>query len=53
MGKKGIKVVVTDYIEPDLEWEAQELSRVGIDFRAYQLDSGVHSDEKILEKISG
>jgi len=32
-----VKAVVTDYIEKDLEWEAAELARRGIEFRAYQL----------------
>jgi len=31
------KVVVTDYIEPDLEWEAAEMARRGIDFVACRL----------------
>ena len=32
-----IKVVVTDYIEADLEWERDELARRGVDFECYQL----------------
>ncbi len=31
------KVVVTDYIEPDLDWEAGELAKRDIEFAAYQL----------------
>jgi D-3-phosphoglycerate dehydrogenase len=31
------KVVVTDYIEPDLEWEARELARRGIELQSHQL----------------
>jgi D-3-phosphoglycerate dehydrogenase len=31
------KVVVTDYIEPDLEWEAREMARRGVEFAAWQL----------------
>jgi D-3-phosphoglycerate dehydrogenase len=31
------KVVVTDYIEPDLDWEAQEMARRGVEFVAHQL----------------
>lgn len=32
-----IKVVVTDYIEADLAWEAERLAALGIDFAAHQL----------------
>jgi D-3-phosphoglycerate dehydrogenase / 2-oxoglutarate reductase len=31
------KVVVTDYIEPDLDWEAQEMARRGVEFVTHQL----------------
>jgi D-3-phosphoglycerate dehydrogenase / 2-oxoglutarate reductase len=31
------KVVVTDYIEPDLDWEAQEMANRGVEFVACQL----------------
>jgi D-3-phosphoglycerate dehydrogenase len=31
------KVVVTDYIEPDLEWEAKEMARRGVEFETHQL----------------
>jgi D-3-phosphoglycerate dehydrogenase / 2-oxoglutarate reductase len=31
------KVVVTDYIEPDLEWETAEMSRRGVELAAHQL----------------
>ena len=31
------KVVVTDFIEPDLDWEAGEMEKRGVDFTAYQL----------------
>ena len=33
----SVKVVVTDYIEPDLEWESRELARRGIEFQTHQL----------------
>lgn len=33
----SLKVVVTDYIEPDLEWEAKELTRRGVEFQTHQL----------------
>jgi len=31
------KVVVTDYIEPDMNWEAEEMEKRGVDFAALQL----------------
>ena len=39
MNKKveSIKVVVTDYIEPDLNWEAERLRSAGVRFEARQL----------------
>jgi len=45
-----VKVVVTDYIEDDLEWEARELAKAGIDFEAYQLK--FKPEDEVLEKIS-
>lgn len=33
----GIKCVVTDYIEPDLQWEASEMAKRGVDFHSHQL----------------
>ncbi|MGP8246947.1 MAG: C-terminal binding protein [Bryobacteraceae bacterium] len=32
-----MKVVVTDYVEPDLKWEAAEMARRGIEFACHQL----------------
>jgi len=32
-----MKVVITDYIEPSLEWEAAELAERGVEFTAHQL----------------
>ena len=32
-----VKVVVTDYIEPDLNWEAAELAKRGIEFVCHQI----------------
>jgi D-3-phosphoglycerate dehydrogenase len=32
-----MKVVFTDYIEPDLKWEAAEIARRGIEFACHQL----------------
>ena len=31
------KVVVTDYIEPDMDWEAEQMEQCGVDFTALQL----------------
>ncbi len=36
MGERP-KVVVTDHIEPDLDWEAAEMEKRGVDFAALQL----------------
>jgi len=33
----AVRVVVTDYIEPDLDWEAQEMSRREVEFHTHQL----------------
>ncbi len=44
-----IKVVVTDYIEPDLKWEEQELAQRGVDFEYYQLK--FRPPEEVLEKV--
>jgi len=35
-----IKVVVTDYIEPDLDWEAEQLRQIGVDYSFHQLKFG-------------
>ena len=40
------KVVVTDFIEPDLNWEAGQFNRMGVDFAGYQLKTA--SPEQIL-----
>lgn len=42
-----MKVAVTDYIEPDLDWEAREMARRGVDFAAYQLK--FTSAERVIE----
>jgi len=33
----SIKVVVTDYIEPDMEWETAEFAKLGVEFSHHQL----------------
>jgi hypothetical protein len=35
-----IKVVITDYIEPDLAWEAEQFRQLGVDFACHQLQFG-------------
>jgi len=45
-----VKVVVTDYIEDDLDWEAEELEKAGIEFEAFQLK--FKTEAEVLEKIS-
>lgn len=32
-----VKVVITDYIEPDLQWESEQFAAMGVDFAYYQL----------------
>jgi len=41
-----VKVVITDYIEPDLKWEEEQFERLGVDFSYHQLKFG--SPEQIL-----
>jgi len=33
----SIKVVITDYIEPDMEWETAEFAKLGVEFSHHQL----------------
>lgn len=47
--KNTTRLVVTDYIEENLEWEAEQLAAIGIDFQAYQLKSKPQSE--VLEKV--
>ncbi len=44
-----IKVVVTDFIEPDLAWEAAECRRLGVEFASYQLKTA--GPQQLLEAI--
>lgn len=43
-----MKVVVTDYIEPDLDWEATQLAERGIEFASHQLKFA--SPSAVIEK---
>jgi D-3-phosphoglycerate dehydrogenase / 2-oxoglutarate reductase len=43
------KVVVTDYIEPDLDWEAQEMAKRGVDFAVHQLK--FRPEEEVIAAI--
>lgn len=45
-----MKVVVTDYIEDNLDWEAEKLGAEGIDFEACQLK--FKPAEEVLQKIA-
>jgi D-3-phosphoglycerate dehydrogenase len=40
------KVVVTDYIEPDLNWESEEFARRGVEFEYHQLKFA--PDEEVI-----
>lgn len=42
--KSPIKVVVTDYIEPDLNWEARDAKKFGVQFEAYQLSRATEAE---------
>lgn len=44
-----LKVVVTDYIEDNLDWEASKCAEAGLDFEAYQLK--FRPEAEILDKI--
>jgi len=44
-----MRAVVTDYIEADLSWEADELRNKGIEFKAYQLK--FCPEDEVLEKV--
>jgi len=45
-----MKVAVTDYIEDNLDWEAEQLAAAGIEFNAYQLK--FKPEAEVLEKIA-
>jgi D-3-phosphoglycerate dehydrogenase len=47
---KQTRIVVTDYIEPDLEWERAQLTSLPVTLDAYQLKGA--SREDLLAKIS-
>ena len=47
MGEK-ISVVVTDHIEADLDWEAEEMARRGVDFASHQLKAA--SEQEVIER---
>lgn len=53
MGSQQIvrTVVVTDYIEEELEWEREHLAENGIELRAYQLKG--RPEQELLEACSG
>jgi len=44
-----VKVVVTDYIEPDMKWEEEQLAELHVEFSYYQLK--FRPMEEVLEKI--
>ena len=46
---KTARIVVTDYIEPDLEWERVQLATLAVTFEAYQLKST--SREALLARV--
>lgn len=44
-----VKIVVTDYIEDNLDWEVEEMAKRNIDFEYYQLK--LAPEEELVEKI--
>jgi D-3-phosphoglycerate dehydrogenase len=50
MPGKNIKVVVTDYIEANLDWEKSELTRRGVKFECYQLKQA--SEAEVIAKTA-
>jgi len=40
----SVKIVVTDFIEPDLQWEAKELAGRGVEFQTHQLKFAPSTD---------
>ncbi|MGD8778509.1 MAG: C-terminal binding protein [Ignavibacteria bacterium] len=45
-----MKVVITDYIEADLEWEKEEFNKLGLDYSIYQMKHS--SPGQLVEKIN-
>lgn len=45
-----MKVVITDYIEPDLEWESDQFKGLGVDFSYHQLKQA--PPERLLEVVA-
>ena len=45
-----MKVAVTDYVEDNLDWEAEQLKKAGIDFTCFQLK--FKPEEEVLERIA-
>ena len=41
-----MKVVVTDYIETNLDWEAAEMAKLGVEFESHQLKQA--SEEEVI-----
>jgi D-3-phosphoglycerate dehydrogenase / 2-oxoglutarate reductase len=48
--KQRMTVVVTDYIEDNLDWEAEQLAKAGISFSCYQLK--FKPEAEIVEKLA-
>ncbi len=47
MGEK-LTVVVTDYVEPDLDWEAAEMAKRGLELAYYQLKTA--SEDEVIAR---
>lgn len=44
-----LKVVITDFIEPDLGWEAEEMAKRGVEFVTHQLK--LCPEEEVIEAV--
>ena len=46
----SVKVVITDYIEPELGWETEQFKQLGVDFSYHQLKQA--APPELLEVIA-
>ena len=47
--RENAKVVVTDFIEPDLDWEAEQMAERGVAFQTHQLK--FRPEEEVIEAV--
>jgi D-3-phosphoglycerate dehydrogenase len=49
--ERSTRFIVTDYVEPDLEWEKEECKKLGIEFTALQMKNA--SPKELIEVCGG